>query len=277
MQVGDFVTVLTYVIQLFAPLNFLGSIYNAVVMAMVDLNNLSELLAEEPDITDAPDAVLLPLSNQDDPDTAVEFDNVYFHYPTQPSNKGLRGLSFKMKRGTTTAIVGATGEVRPRADCLIGRWKATHPPDLILFLLSSQGKTTVSRLLFRFYDVLGGAVKLNGVDVRMVQQRSLRGAIGAVAQQSGLFSDTIRANIRYGRRDATMAELEQAAKDAQILSFIESLDDGWDSMVGDRGLKLSGGEQQRTSIARCLLKDPPFVRKYRRCGLFCSHCGTAFC
>ena len=104
----------------------------------------------------------------------------------------------------------------------------------------------------------------------MVQQRSLRGAIGAVAQQSGLFSDTIRANIRYGRRDATDAEMEQAAKDAQFLSFIESLDEGWDSMVGDRGLKLSGGERQRASIARCLLKDPPIVRKYKVTTLRCS-------
>lgn len=231
MQVGDFVAVLSYVAQLFAPLNFLGSVYNAVVMAIIDLTNLSELLAEEPDIKDAPDAILLPSSNKDEPETAVEFDNVYFHYPTQPSNKGLKGLSFKMKRGTTTAIVGSTG----------------------------AGKTTVSRLLFRFYDVLGGAIKINGVDVRMIQQMSLRNAIGAVAQQSGLFSDTVRANLRYGRRDATDAELEQAAKDAQLFAFIESLDDGWDTMVGDRGLKLSGGERQRASIARCLLKDPPFV------------------
>jgi ATP-binding cassette subfamily B protein len=142
-----------------------------------------------------------------------------------------------------------------------------------LTFLSSQGKTTVSRLLFRFYDVLGGAVKINGVDVRMVQQRSLRGAIGAVAQQSGLFSETIRANIRYGRRDATDSELEEAARAAQLLSFIESLDEGWDSMVGDRGLKLSGGERQRASIARCLLKNPPFVRKYKQSGMRLPHAG----
>jgi ABC-type transport system involved in Fe-S cluster assembly fused permease/ATPase subunit len=212
MEVGDFVAVLSYVAQLFAPLNFLGSVYNAIVMAIIDLTNLSELLAEDPDIVDAPDAIALPTSNPDDPDTAVEFDNVFFHYPTQPSNKGLKGLSFKMKRGTTTAIVGSTG----------------------------AGKTTVSRLLFRFYDVDGGAIKINGTDVRMVQQRSLRQSIGAVAQSSSLFSDTIRSNLRYGRRDATDSEVEQAARDAQILSFIESLDDGWDSMVGDRGLKLSG-------------------------------------
>jgi len=212
MQVGDFVAVLTYVAQLFAPLNFLGSVYNAVVMALIDLTNLSELLAEDPDIVDAPDAIPMPQTNADDPETAVEFDNVYFHYPTQPSNKGLKGLSFKMKRGTTTAIVGSTG----------------------------AGKTTISRLIFRFYDVLGGSIKINGVDIRSVQQRSLRQAIGAVAQTSDMFSDTIRANLRYGRRDATDDELVQAARDAQLLPFIESLDDGWDTTVGDRGLKLSG-------------------------------------
>jgi ATP-binding cassette subfamily B protein len=136
-----------------------------------------------------------------------------------------------MKRGTTTAIVGPTG----------------------------AGKTTVSRLLFRFYDVLGGAIKINGVDVRSVTQRSLRNAIGVVPQAASMFNDTIRYNLLYGRREATQEELEQAALDAQILKFIESLDDGWESLVGDRGLKLSGGEKQRAAIARCLLKDPPFV------------------
>jgi ABC-type transport system involved in Fe-S cluster assembly fused permease/ATPase subunit len=231
MQVGDFVAVLTYTLNLFAPLNFLGSIYNAVVMAVIDLTNLSELLAENPDVTDAPDAMTIPDRNVIDPDVAVEFDNVYFHYPTQPSTKGLQGMSFKMKRGTTTAIVGPTG----------------------------AGKTTVSRLLFRFYDVLGGAVKVNGVDVRSVTQKSLRGAMGVVPQAASMFNDTIRTNLRYGRRDATQEDLEQAARDAQLLGFVESLDDGWDTMVGDRGLKLSGGEKQRAAIARCLLKDPPFV------------------
>ncbi|EEC49169.1 predicted protein, partial [Phaeodactylum tricornutum CCAP 1055/1] len=228
---GDFVAVLTYTLNLFAPLNFLGSIYNAVVMAVIDLTNLSELLAENPDVTDAPDAMTIPDRNVIDPDVAVEFDNVYFHYPTQPSTKGLQGMSFKMKRGTTTAIVGPTG----------------------------AGKTTVSRLLFRFYDVLGGAVKVNGVDVRSVTQKSLRGAMGVVPQAASMFNDTIRTNLRYGRRDATQEDLEQAARDAQLLGFVESLDDGWDTMVGDRGLKLSGGEKQRAAIARCLLKDPPFV------------------
>mmetsp|Transcript_11620 Transcript_11620/g.17975 ORF Transcript_11620/g.17975 Transcript_11620/m.17975 type:complete len:864 (-) Transcript_11620:84-2675(-) len=231
MEVGDFVAVLTYTLQLFAPLNFLGSVYNAIVMAIIDLNNLSELLAEDPDVIDAPDALPLPSTNGDDPNIAVEFDNVLFHYPTQSDTKGLKGLSFKMKRGTTTAIVGPTG----------------------------AGKTTISRLFFRFYDVLGGAVKVNGVDVRTVTQKSLRAAIGVVPQTTNMFNDTLRANILYGRRDATQEELEKAVEDAQLTDFVQSLDEGWESMVGDRGLKLSGGEQQRTSIARCLLKDPPFV------------------
>ncbi|KAL3915760.1 MAG: hypothetical protein SGILL_005496 [Bacillariaceae sp.] len=231
MQVGDFVAVLTYTMQLFQPLNFLGSVYNAIVMAIVDLTNLSELLAESRDVTDAPDAFPLPKTNADDDDIAVEYDNVIFHYPTQSATKGLKGVSFKMKPGTTTAIVGPTG----------------------------AGKTTISRLFFRFYDVLGGAVKVNGVDVRSVTQKSLRGSIGVVPQSAIMFNDTIRENLRYGRRDATQGELDQAARDAQLLDFIEALDGGWDTMVGDRGMKLSGGEKQRAAIARCLLKDPPFV------------------
>jgi ABC-type multidrug transport system fused ATPase/permease subunit len=176
------------------------------VSAFVDLGNMSELLAENPDVVDAPDAIILPKENRYDPSTAIEFDNVTFHYPTQPISSGLKGLSFKMKRGTTTAIVGPTG----------------------------AGKTTVSRLLFRFYDVMGGAVKVNGVDVRTITQKSLREAIGVVPQAASMFNDTIGYNLRYGKRDATQEELENAAKDAQILDFIESLDDRWESLVGDR-------------------------------------------
>jgi ABC-type multidrug transport system fused ATPase/permease subunit len=200
-------------------------------MAMIDLTNLSQLLAESPDVSDVNDALPLPEVNERDPDTAVEFDNVSFHYPTQAKSKGLKGVSFKMKRGTTTAIVGPTG----------------------------AGKTTISRLFFRFYDVLGGAVKVNGKDVRCISQKSLRGAIGVVPQNTCMFNDTIRANLLYGRKDATQEDLDQAAEDAQLHNFISSLDNRWDTMVGDRGLKLSGGEKQRAAIARCLLKDPPFV------------------
>ncbi|CAJ1952462.1 unnamed protein product [Cylindrotheca closterium] len=231
MQVGDFVAVLTYIIQLFQPLNFLGSIYNAVVMAFVDLANLSQLLAESPDVQDSPSAVDLPATNEFDPDIAVEFDNVSFNYPSQLQKKGLKGVSFKMKRGTTTAIVGPTG----------------------------AGKTTISRLFFRFYDVNRGAIKINGIDLRSISQTQLRQAIGVVPQAACMFNDTIRFNLRYGKQDATDEELEQAANDAQLLDFIKNLENGWDTMVGDRGLKLSGGEQQRAAIARCLLKDPPFV------------------
>lgn len=231
LEVGDFVSVLTYTLNLFMPLNFLGSVYGMIVMAMVDLTNLSELLAEVPDLTDAPGAITMPPKNVDDPDTVVEFDNVRFHYPTQPDNKGLKGLSFKMKRGTVTAVVGPTGE----------------------------GKTTVSRLLFRFYDVLGGAVKINGVDARSLTQKSLRGAIGVVPQNTSLFNDTLKNNIKYGKQDATDEEIKQVIEDAQLTSFVDSLPEGLDAMVGDRGLKLSGGEQQRTAIARCLLKNPSVV------------------
>jgi ABC-type transport system involved in Fe-S cluster assembly, permease and ATPase components len=231
LEIGDFVAVLTYTLNLFGPLNFLGSVYNAIVMALVDLRNLSELLAEEPDLKDAPDAIELPKMNADDPDTAIEFDHVSFRYPSQIEGQGLTGVSFKMKRGTTTAIVGTTG----------------------------AGKTTISRLLFRFYDTIGGAVKVNGVDVRTVTQKSLRDIIGVVPQSASLFNDTIKANILYGRRDATDEELDQAAQSAQLLDFIRSLPEGWETVVGDRGLKLSGGEKQRTAIARCLLKDPPIV------------------
>jgi ABC-type transport system involved in Fe-S cluster assembly fused permease/ATPase subunit len=226
MEIGDFVSVLTYTINLFTPLNFLGSVYNAIVMAIVDLTNLSELLAENPDVTDAKDAIALPKTNLDNPDAVVEFDNVKFHYPTQPESSGLKGVTFKMKRGTTTAIVGSTG----------------------------AGKTTISRLLFRFYDVTGGAIKVNGADVRTVKQKDLRDMIGVVPQTATLFNDTFGANIAYGKPNATQAEIEEAAQAAQLMTFVESLPEKWNTLVGDRGLKLSGGERQRCAIARCLLK-----------------------
>jgi ABC-type multidrug transport system fused ATPase/permease subunit len=173
-------------------------------MAVVDSTNLPKFLEEDPAIVNAPDTTALPPPNEEDKSIAVEFDNVVFHYPTQPSTKGLKGVSFKMKRGTTTAIVGPTG----------------------------AGKTTISRLFFRFYDPLGGAIKVNGKDVRTLTQKSLRGAIGVVPQSASMFNDTIRANLRYGRRDATDEELNQAARDAQLLDFIESMDAGWETMVG---------------------------------------------
>eukprot|EP00977_Amphora_coffeiformis_P021529 scaffold9441_cov167-Amphora_coffeaeformis.AAC.8 len=198
MQVGDFVAVLQYTVQLFTPLNFLGSIYNAIVMAIVDLTNLSELLAEDADIKDTKDALEVPESYESD--TVVEFDNVKFNYPSQPEDTGLKGVSFKMKRGTTTAIVGSTGAFVCRA-----------------------GKTTISRLLFRFYDVTGGAVKVNGVDVRMLKQKSLRDRIGVVPQAATLFNDTLGTNIAYGKKDATEAEVQAVLDAAQLTHFVESL------------------------------------------------------
>jgi len=230
MDIGDFVAVFTYILQLFFPLNYLGSVYNAVVMALIDLTNLSEILQEKPDVADAPDSLDLPTQPAED-NIAVKFDNVSFHYPTQPPQSGLHNISFVMKKGTVTAIVGPTG----------------------------GGKTTISRLLFRLYDVIGGAVKVHGTDVRMLSQKSLRSSLGVVPQQASLFNDTLRKNILYGQFDATQEDLEKVAAEAQLDSFINSLPLKWEALVGDRGLKLSGGEKQRVAIARCLLKDPPIV------------------
>lgn len=260
LEVGDFTTVLVYTINLFMPLNYLGMIYGVIVMSLVDLANLSELLAEDPDVVDKSDAIDFTHKDEKDSDTVVEFNNVMFRYPTQPETKGLKGVSFKMKRGTVTAVVGPTGE-------------GTLPYRLIFFFvlhlsisfdcdsLFSIGKTTVSRLLFRFYDVLGGAVKVYGIDIRSLKQKSLRGHIGVVPQNTSLFNDTLKSNIRYGNQDATDDEIMQVVEDAQLTAFINSQPEGLDTMVGDRGLKLSGGEKQRTAIARCLLKNPSIVGK----------------
>mmetsp|Transcript_19408 Transcript_19408/g.31419 ORF Transcript_19408/g.31419 Transcript_19408/m.31419 type:complete len:390 (-) Transcript_19408:91-1260(-) len=202
----------------------------------------------------------------------VEFDNVRFRYRTQPDTKGLKGLSFKLKKGTTAAIVGTTGEgTGPNSishSCRNCSPISLAPPHCHFLPLPSHashlshippGKTTVSRLLLRLYDVLGGSVRINGADSRSLKQRSLRAAIGVVPQNDSLFNDTLRNNIKYGRQDATDEEIRQVIEDAQLKPFLDSLPEGWDTMVGDRGLKLSGGEQQRTSIARWLLKSPSIV------------------
>eukprot|EP00903_Cladosiphon_okamuranus_P012069 g11330.t1 len=228
-NVGEFVSVNTYMMNLFTPLYFLGTVYNIIIQAFVDIRNLSELLNESPDIVDAPDAQDLPPSPKGG--MSLEFKDVWFWYPSQPSHRGLRGISFVVEPGTTTAIVGHTG----------------------------AGKTTISRLLFRFYDPVKGMVLMNGHDIKTATQQSVRRAIGVVPQDTVMFNDTVLHNVRYGRMDATMQEVEEAAENAQIKRFIEQQPEGWSSRVGERGLKLSGGEKQRVAIARCLLKDPPIV------------------
>lgn len=250
MTIGGWVALQSWVVQIFVPLGFLGSVFGAIVQALVDIKNLSELLSESPDILDPPNAKpifpastdVLKLKSSPPADierpheksgggVTVEFRNLYFHYPTQDEERGLRNVSFTVKAGTTTAVVGSTG----------------------------AGKTTISRMLFRFYDPQAGEVLLDGKDIKQYSQKSVRQAIGIVPQDTVLFNDTLLHNVRYGRLDATMEEVEDAARAAQILSFIEAMPEKWETTVGERGLKLSGGEKQRVAIARCLLKNPPVV------------------
>ena len=211
MNVGAFVTVLAFIMNLFQPLNYLARVYSQIVTAGIDLQNLSELLALKPDIRDVPHAVELPMYNKSDPEVAVEFDNVYFHYPTQPSLSGLNGLSFKLKRGTSTAIVGSTG----------------------------SGKTTIGRLLLRLYDTMEGSIRVNGLNIKHVDQKSLRDAFGVVPQMVTMFNDTLESNIRYSKREATDEELQIVCEQCQLWGFVQSLPEGWNTRVGDRGLKVS--------------------------------------
>jgi len=224
MTLGDFVLVNTFMIQLYQPLNFLGVVYREIRQALVDMEVMFDLLDVAPEVRDAPDAAPLALR-----EGRIVFDRVNFAY--DPARPILKDLSFEASPGSTIAVVGPSG----------------------------AGKSTISRLLFRFYDVQGGRVLIDGQDVRSLTQASLRAAIGIVPQDTVLFNDTIRYNVRYGRPGASDEEIEQAARHAQIDRFIASLPDGYDSMVGERGLKLSGGEKQRVAIARTILKDPALL------------------
>ena len=221
MTVGKFVLVNTYLMQLYQPLNFLGFVYASIKQGVVDMEQMFHLLAVDQEVADAPGAAdLRPGAG------ALVFEDVRFGY--RPDREILHGISFRVPPGAKLAIVGPTG----------------------------AGKSTISRLLFRFYDVSSGRVLVDGRDIRGLTQESLRAAIGVVPQDTVLFNDTIRYNIAYGRVGATQAEVEGAARQAQVHEFVLRLPEGYDTVVGERGLKLSGGEKQRVAIARTILKDP---------------------
>ncbi|MCA3284997.1 MAG: ABC transporter ATP-binding protein/permease [Roseomonas sp.] len=221
MSIGDLVMVNTYLIQLYQPLNILGFAYREIKQGLTDMEQMFALLDVPAEVRDAPDATPLALGAGE-----IRFEDVRFGY--RPDREILKGISFTVPPGRMLAIVGPTG----------------------------AGKSTISRLLFRFYDVTGGRVLVDGQDVRGLTQHSLRAAIGVVPQDTVLFNDTIRYNIAYGRPGASDAEIENAAKLAQVHDFVTRLPDGYATRVGERGLKLSGGEKQRVAIARTILKDP---------------------
>jgi len=222
--VGDLVMINAMMIQLYQPLNFMGMVYREIKQAVIDIETMFGILAREPEIRDRPGARPLQVGRG-----TIRFENVSFSY--ESAREILKGLTFEVPAGHTVAVVGPSG----------------------------AGKSTISRLLFRFYEVTGGRISIDGQDIREVTQRSLRMAIGMVPQDTVLFNDTIRYNIRYGRWEASDAEVEEAARLAQIDRFIRLSPRGYETEVGERGLKLSGGEKQRVAIARTILKAPPIL------------------
>ena len=225
LSLGDLVMINAFMIQLYIPLNFLGMIYREIKQSLTDLDRMFALLDKNQEIADTPDATELKLESA----PSVRFENVHFSY--EPNREILKGIDFSIAPGKTVAVVGPSG----------------------------SGKSTLARLMFRFYDVQSGGLKINGLDIRTLTQSSLRRAVGIVPQDTVLFNDTVYYNIAYGRPSASRAEVEEAAKSARIHDFIVSTPKGYETMVGERGLKLSGGEKQRVAIARTLLKNPQIL------------------